>query len=67
MDSTESSGGWFKSSYSSGNGACLEIRHTADGIEVRDTKDPGPVQRYTRKEWTAFLAGAKDGEFDLPT
>jgi hypothetical protein len=36
-------------------------------IRVRDTKDPdGPVLTFTPREWTAFLAGAMDGEFDLP-
>ena len=34
-------------------------------ILVRDSKDPdGPVLRFTAAEWQAFIAGAKDGEFD---
>jgi hypothetical protein len=33
---------------------------------VRDSKDPtGPILRFTREEWAAFLGGAKEGEFDL--
>jgi hypothetical protein len=37
-------------------------------VQVRDSKDPdGPVLAFTRREWEAFLAGCKDGEFDLPT
>ena len=36
-------------------------------ILVRDTKDHGrgPVHRYTPKEWRAFIAGVRNGEFDL--
>lgn len=33
---------------------------------VRDSKDPGgPVLKYNKGEWTAFLEGVKDGEFDI--
>ena len=58
---------WHKSSYSAGNGgACVEVATSPDSIAVRDSKDPGgPVLVFTPAEWTAFLAGARDGEFDL--
>jgi len=37
-----------------------------EAIAVRDSKDTsGPVLVFTRDEWDAFVAGAKDGEFDL--
>jgi hypothetical protein len=58
---------WQKSSFSSMNGTCVEIsRLSADRIGVRDTKDrgAGPILVFTRAEWTAFVAGAKDGQFD---
>jgi Domain of unknown function (DUF397) len=57
---------WRKSSYSGGQGACVEIADLPDGgIAVRDSKDPGgPKLTFTAKEWAAFLAGTKDGEFD---
>lgn len=34
---------------------------------ARDTKDHGrgPVHRYTPDEWRAFIAGVRNGEFDL--
>ncbi len=35
-------------------------------VAVRHSKDPdGQVIVYTRAEWDAFIAGAKDGEFDF--
>jgi hypothetical protein len=58
---------WKKSSKSGTNGGqCVEVRRYDEAIQVRDSKDPtGPVLRFTRKEWAAFLGGAKEGEFDL--
>lgn len=57
---------WRKSSYSGTNG-CVEVALADDGIAVRDSKDPGGVAlEFTAHEWTAFLAGARDGEFDHP-
>jgi hypothetical protein len=57
---------WRKSSYSSSNANCVEVRASADGVDVRDTKDrEGPSLGFTPDEWRAFIAGAKAGEFDL--
>lgn len=57
---------WHKSSYSSGNGACVEIARVGGTVAVRDSKDPhGPVLTFTPGEWEAFTRGAKAGEFDL--
>ncbi|HKT05478.1 MAG TPA: DUF397 domain-containing protein, partial [Rugosimonospora sp.] len=34
--------------------------------QVRDSKDPhGPVLEFTAAEWSAFVDGAKGGEFDI--
>jgi len=56
--------GWFKSSFSNGDG-CVEVT-LHGGIFVRDSKDPaGPVLRFTDHEWNAFLDGVRHGEFDL--
>lgn len=45
---------------------CVEVAFIDGGVAVRDSKDPdGPVLRFTAAEWTAFVGGAKDGEFDL--
>jgi len=38
----------------------------ADRIAVRRSEEPeGPVLVYPAKAWADFVAGAKDGEFDL--
>jgi len=57
---------WKKSSRSSANGQCVEMAELGSAVALRDSKDPtGPVLIFTPGEWAAFLAGAKDGEFDL--
>ncbi len=58
---------WWKSSFSIGNGNCLEAARTPDGhhLAVRDSKDKsGPALMFTPGEWRAFVAGVKNGEFD---
>jgi hypothetical protein len=48
---------WRKSSYSAGNGGCVEVATTTDRVLVRDSKDPdGPVLAVTPAAWRAFLA-----------
>ena len=44
------------------NGA-VTVSHREAVTEVRSLAD-GSTLRYTAGEWTAFLAGARDGEFD---
>jgi len=58
---------WFKSSFCGGGASnCVEVAISAEGVSVRDSKDPaGPALRFTAREWLVFLAGAKAGEFEL--
>jgi hypothetical protein len=59
---------WHKSTRSGGNGGdCVEVARNLPGIvAIRDTKDPGGAALvFGRAEWAAFLAGVRDGEFDL--
>ena len=57
---------WIKASASNAQGSCVEQRYADGVIEVRDTKDrgAGPVLRFTLAEYTAWLDGARRGEFD---
>jgi hypothetical protein len=57
---------WIKSSLSFANGDCVEVASLACGdVGVRDSKDAaGPVLRFTPSEWTAFIGGVRQGEFD---
>ncbi|WP_163569374.1 DUF397 domain-containing protein [Fodinicola feengrottensis] len=57
---------WRKSKFSGAQGNCLEVAGLDSGqIAVRNSRDPhGPALVYTVDEIAAFLAGAKEGEFD---
>jgi hypothetical protein len=57
---------WTKSSRS-GSAGCVETKLDGDTIRVRDTKAKGAGLElaFTPDEWTAFIGGVKDGEFDL--
>lgn len=57
---------WIKSSHSNAEGNCVEVAVLAGGrIAMRNSRDPeGPALVYTPAEVAAFVAGAKDGEFD---
>lgn len=44
---------------------CVAVR-MGDTIDLRDTKNPyGPTISYTQDEWSAFILGVKNGEFDV--
>lgn len=47
---------------------CVEVASLGRGaqVAVRDSKDRGgPVLVFDRRQWSTFIAGAKDGRFDL--
>jgi hypothetical protein len=65
MDGISTGLTWTKSSLSFSNGNCVEVAGDGATVLVRDSKNPGgPRLRFTRAEWQAFLAGAKNNEFD---
>jgi uncharacterized protein DUF397 len=54
---------WVRSSFSFANGNCVEVAALPGGsVGIRDSRDPGgPVLRFTRAEWAAFLGAARRG------
>lgn len=46
-------------------GTCVEVAALDDGsIALRDSKVGGSPYVFSSKEWDAFLAGVRAGEFD---
>ncbi|RGD56614.1 DUF397 domain-containing protein [Kitasatospora xanthocidica] len=56
---------WRKSTYSNGDGDCLEVADGVAGVvPVRDSKDPhGPVLGFAPEAWWSFVAGVQAGDF----
>ncbi|MGW2543361.1 DUF397 domain-containing protein [Kitasatospora sp. NPDC001574] len=56
---------WFKSSYSSNGGECVEVAaNIPDVVPVRDSKDPhGPALAFSPDSFAAFVSAVKVGEF----
>ncbi len=63
-DSKRTGLSWRKSSYSMGNGDCLEFAHLpTGGAAVRDSKDrSGPILLFGENAWQAYIDGIKSGE-----
>ena len=57
---------WRKSKLSRATGNCVEVAQLDGGhVAVRNSRFPdGPALVLTQAEVAAFLAGAKEGEFD---
>ncbi len=46
-------------------GACVRVAVDGETVLIGDTKDPdGPVLAYSRTEWSAFVEGIRQGDFD---
>ena len=49
-----------------GSSGCVGVTNTSVGVTVTDTKTVSTATlHFTRAEWAAFVAGVKNGEFDL--
>ncbi|MEW1832417.1 DUF397 domain-containing protein [Streptomyces sp. NPDC088196] len=58
---------WIKSSYSTAQGACVEVRSPAlAALAVRDSKTPnGPTLAFPVGSWNAFVAEVGRGVVGL--
>jgi len=57
---------WKTSSYSGGNGSCVEVADLGEHVAVRDSKDRGgPKLVFTREVWGAFVGDVKTDRFTL--
>lgn len=60
---------WLGSSLSHANGNCVQVADLPDDVigvrNSRHVEAEGPILMFTRGEWEAFVAGVKNGEFDL--
>jgi hypothetical protein len=57
---------WRKSRRSGATDNCVEVAWGADRVGVRDSKDPtGPILNVGSDTWRAFVAGIRQGRFDL--
>lgn len=55
----------WRTSRTCDGGACVGVARDGDFIVVGNTADPmAAVSRFTAREWSAFLAGVKLGDFD---
>ncbi|NHD17604.1 MULTISPECIES: DUF397 domain-containing protein [unclassified Actinopolyspora] len=51
---------WKRSSYSGGNGNCVEVALGDEGVSVRDSKEPfGPVLTVSRGQWAMFVRNTR--------
>ncbi|MEU3896182.1 DUF397 domain-containing protein [Streptomyces sp. NPDC045251] len=53
---------WIKSSYSGGNGACVEVKSpVVAALAVRDSKvSGGPTLAFPADAWNAFVTSVKE-------
>jgi Domain of unknown function (DUF397) len=57
---------WRKSTYSGGNGSCVEIADLGTAAAVRDSKDRnGPKLIFAAADWRGFVDGVKAGRHSL--
>ena len=57
----------WKKARGCGDNACVEVKDCTEAGEVwiRHSGHPMRVMAFTAEEWRAFIAGAKEGEFDV--
>ncbi|MEV0055458.1 DUF397 domain-containing protein [Saccharopolyspora shandongensis] len=57
---------WITSSYSGGNGNCVEVAVGVERTGVRDTKDrAGGALIVSARQWWSFIASVKSTHYEL--
>lgn len=56
---------WTKSSLCESNGCVEAMSDGGEWVFVRASQEPGHMMRFTEAEWRDFVAGVKNGDFDL--
>ncbi|GGM55304.1 hypothetical protein GCM10012275_28080 [Longimycelium tulufanense] len=57
---------WRKSARSTQTASCVEVAGLPTGAAVRDSKNrSGPMLRFDRAAFAAFVASTKQGKLDL--
>jgi len=55
---------WHKSSHSSSNANCVEVRGQDKVIQVRDSKNRGPELAVSDRAWSQFIQAIRRGDFN---
>ncbi|WP_433380340.1 DUF397 domain-containing protein [Streptosporangium sp. CA-115845] len=59
--------GWITSSYSGSGQQCVQMKSTASGVAIRDSKNSnGPRLLCTPDAWKSLVTEARNGFYDLP-
>lgn len=56
---------FVKSSFCANCANCVGVAIEQDAVYVTNTAHPGSVAKFSHDEWSVFVAGVKNGEFDL--
>jgi hypothetical protein len=57
---------WFLPRRTTNGGTCVETKFTENAVFVRNNLRPNAgTAEFTHEEWTVFLAGVRDGDYDL--
>jgi hypothetical protein len=57
---------WFLPRRTHNGGTCVETKFTTETVHVRNNLRPcAGTAKFTHEEWRVFVAGVKDGEYDV--
>jgi hypothetical protein len=57
---------WFVPRRSNNGNTCVQTKFTDNAVYVRNNLRPDTgTAEFTHEEWAVFVAGVKDGDYDL--